>query len=208
MVFNINVKNKIAHLIGDARIVCGNSDYSVNFTFDEEWIMPIKTARFVFVSEGKVEHIDVVFEGTTAAVPVLVDVKEVRVGVYAGELYTTTPAIIPCDRSIRCGSGEPIEPTASQYDQIMELLNSAGGVPGKDGFSPTVEIIETEDGQRVVITDINGEHSFDVPENELAVIDDSLDTSSENAVQNKAISSKIIEIENTVGNVEILLKTI
>lgn len=210
MVIQINIRNKIARMVGETRIVCGNADYIINFSFDAEWTIPIKTARFVYVTEGRVEHIDVVFDGTTVSVPAIVDVKEVRVGVFAGELYTTTPAVIPCDRSIRCGTGAPVDPTPSQYDQIMELINSSGGVAGKDGVSPVVEVIETEKGHRVVITDAAGEHSFEVEDGNVdtLIVDPDFDAMSENPVQNKVISNKIIEIESTVGNVEILLKTI
>lgn len=210
MVININVENKIARTVGDARIVCGNADYTVNFTFDEEWTAAIKTARFVYIRDGHVEYLDVVIDSSTAAVPILSDVQEVRVGVYAGDLHTTTPAVIPCERSIRCGTGAPGDPTPSQYDQIMALLEEAGGVPGKDGVSPTVEIIDIEDGHRIVITDVNGEHSYDVTDDGSGsiVVDASLNEDSENPVQNKAIAGKITEIETTVGNIDILLQTI
>lgn len=129
MVIKINVTNKRAALVGSPVIVCGNSGYTLEFTFDAEWSAEsVRTARFVYVRDGSVQYQDVVFSGTTAQVPVLANVQEVRVGVFAGELRTSTPALIPCERSIRCGTGAPEDPTPSQYDQIMALL-SAGVVP-------------------------------------------------------------------------------
>lgn len=124
MVINIVVADKRATLTGAPVIVCGNSDYSVNFTFDEEWnAAVVKTARFVYVQDGAVKYEDVVFQGNTVAVPVLFNTREVCVGVFAENLRTTTPAKIPCDYSIRCGTAAPADPTPSQYDQIVALLD-------------------------------------------------------------------------------------
>lgn len=124
MVIKINVTNKRAVLVGSPVIVCGNSGYTLEFTFDAEWSAEsVRTARFVYVRDGSVQYQDVVFSGPTAQVPVLANVQEVRVGVFAGELRTSTPALIPCERSIRCGTGAPEDPTPSQYDQIMALLS-------------------------------------------------------------------------------------
>jgi hypothetical protein len=107
---------------GSPVIVCGNSTYTIGFNFDAEWPTGTKTARFVYVQDGEVKYQDVVFTGVTVAVPILAGVKEVRVGVYAGNLQTSTPAVIPCEYSIRCGTGAPADPTPSQYDQIIALL--------------------------------------------------------------------------------------
>lgn len=127
MIINIQVAEKRAKVTGAPVIVCGNADYSVQFTFDEEWSGHVsKTARFVYVQDGSVRFTDVLFEGDTAAVPVLANTKEVRVGVLAGSLKTTSSAVIPCEPSIRCGCGEPKDPTPSQYDQILDLLNGGG----------------------------------------------------------------------------------
>ena len=121
---SITVENKRATVVGSPVIVCGNSDYTVTFAFDDEWSLTgPKTARFVYVKRGKVEHEDVVFEGNTVAVPVLSDVAFVNVGVFAGDLCTTTPARVNCKASILCSSGAVHEPTPDVYSQIMALIN-------------------------------------------------------------------------------------
>lgn len=121
---SITVENKRATVVGSPVIVCGNSDYAVTFAFDDEWSLTgPKTARFVYVKRGKVEHEDKVFEGNTVAVPVLSDVAFVNVGVFAGDLCTTTPAQVRCRASILCGSGTVHEPTPDVYSQIMALIN-------------------------------------------------------------------------------------
>lgn len=120
----IAITEKRPQVIGAPVIVCGNSDYTITFNFDAEWGAGTKTARFVYIRDGAVMHEDVVFSGSTVAVPILDNVREVRVGVYAGNLQTSTPVVIPCECSIRCGTGAPADPTPSQYDQIIALLQS------------------------------------------------------------------------------------
>lgn len=128
MVINIEVKNKIARLIDTkAFIVCGNKDYKIKFSFDNEWAgQTVKTARFSY--GGQYE--DIVFEGDTCPVPVLKDTLGVAVGVYAGDLQTTTPAYINAKKSILCGGGLPAAPADNVYAQIIELLNKGGGAGG------------------------------------------------------------------------------
>lgn len=121
---NIEVQDKRPTVLGSPVIVCGNSDYELSFTFDSEWeAEPTKTARFLFVREGKVRYEDVVFMGTTCQVPVLAGIKEVRVGVFAGNLITSTPAVISCEPSILCGTGAPEDPTPEEYHQLVALVN-------------------------------------------------------------------------------------
>lgn len=125
----IKITNKTATVVGSPVIVCDNSDYKLALTFDAEWAdQPVKTARFVFVTDGEVKNIDVLVNGTEADVPKLLDTKEVFIGVYAGDLRTTTPARVPCQLSIRSFGAKPADPTPSQYDQIIALLNSVPGI--------------------------------------------------------------------------------
>ena len=125
MLIPITVTGKVATVHGSHIIVCGNSDYKLKLTFDEEWAdRTLKTVRFVFVTEGKVKSIDVPFNGEEVAVPTLIDTKDVYIGIYAGDLQTTTPARVPCVPSIRCMAAEPEEPTPNVYDQIIAMINA------------------------------------------------------------------------------------
>lgn len=134
---NISVVDKVAtNESKDVHIVCRNSDYTVTFGFDSEWDNYItKTARFVFTKMGLVRHIDVVFTGNQVAVPVLSEIAEVFVGVFAGDICTTTPARVRCKTSILDGSGEIEEPTPDVYNQILELIQN-GSIRGQDGYTP------------------------------------------------------------------------
>lgn len=130
----IHIKDRVAVAEGDPVIICGNKDYTVTFTFDEEWGQAFaKTARFNFRTFDGPNHIDQPFTGDTVKVPELSNVCEVEVGVFVGDLNTTTGAPIRCKPCIRCGSGAPKDPTPDVYDEIMELINKGGGGSGGGG---------------------------------------------------------------------------
>ncbi len=121
---NIAVRNKIARTDEEqAQIVCGNSDYTIKFDFDEEWgAETVKTARFIFASNGK--YIDVQFSGDECHMPVISDTTSVLVGVFAGNLCTTTGALIHSIPCITDPGGTPVEPTPDVYAQLMERFNA------------------------------------------------------------------------------------
>lgn len=156
----IVVKDKKATPTGAPAIVCGNSDYTATFTFDDEWpLTGVRTARFVYVKDGKVQHEDVPFSGNTVAVPILSDVDFVNVGVFAGELCTTTPARITCERSILCGSGTVHEPTPDVYDQIMALFNE---MAEQGAFGATEEQAQQIEQNRQNIVQLTAEKAEQV----------------------------------------------
>lgn len=137
MRIDITVENKIAiNNDPNARIVCGNSDYEINFMFDAEWDShDVKTA--IFVSNGKCSR--QVFTGNVCPVPVLQNTQIVWVGVFAGTiddgtLSTSTPAIVQCTPCITDGDNVPAPPQDDVYNQIIKLLeeirNGGGGGEG------------------------------------------------------------------------------
>ena len=68
MDINIKVKDKIA--VGDETlIVCGNSDYTVNFELDAEWDAYDKKTMRIGYRNGKYK--DVEFNGTSCQLPVI-----------------------------------------------------------------------------------------------------------------------------------------
>jgi hypothetical protein len=121
-IINIEIIEKHATTLGAPVIVCGNSGYSVEFSFDDEWEgLDNKTARFVYVCNGVTMAEEVEFTGSTVDVPVLINTREVLVGVYTDTLCTSTPALIPCELSIRCFAAAPYTPSPSP--------GGGGGVP-------------------------------------------------------------------------------
>jgi len=126
----IAIRNKQAVYTGSVPYVCSNSDYEVVFTFDAEWEEhPQKTVRFCAGGQC----VERIITGNTCPVPVLDEGAFMQVGVYAGNLQTSTAAMIRMCGSIRSIGGAPAEPEPSVYDQIMEMLESmdtsgSGGV--------------------------------------------------------------------------------
>lgn len=131
----VHIKDRVAVAEGDPVIICGNSDYTVTFIFDEEWGQAFaKTARFKFNTAEGPGHIDQPFTGDTVEVPELSNIREVEVGVFVGDLKTTTGAPVRCKPCVRCGSGAPKDPAPDVYDEIMELINKGGGGGTLDGL--------------------------------------------------------------------------
>lgn len=127
----IKIRNKIAERIS-GEYVCGNSDFVAVFDFDEEWnAYDTKTAR---IDIGD-EYFDVVFSGNQCAIPILSNIHSFYIGVFAGNLKTSTPAYVPARKSVLCGDGSPAAPPKDVYAQIMELLKGIS--------EPTSEDIES-----------------------------------------------------------------
>jgi len=117
---SVSVRRKIATAAKDALYVCGNSDYVIRFDFDDEWTEhKTKTARFKYGGTYQ----DVIFDGNVCQVPIISDTYIINVGVYAGDLETTTPAYVPAKKSILCGGGIPDPPKDDVYIQIINKIN-------------------------------------------------------------------------------------
>lgn len=128
---SIIVSDKIAHAPDAPVIVCGNSDYVLNFTLDSEWdSYDTKTARFEYAADGELKYQDVVFSGLSVSAPIITGAAFVEIGLYAGDLHTTTPARVPCRRSILCDSPTHADPPKDVYNQLMELLSGGGTKAG------------------------------------------------------------------------------
>jgi hypothetical protein len=117
---HIGVVNNIAtYQQRDGNIVCGNSDYKIQFSFDTEWAKyEKKTARFVWNNT----YTDVEFTGNTCDVPIIKNATECLVGLYVGEIaadespiLSTTNATIPCRQSVRCGDPVASDGTGESY---------------------------------------------------------------------------------------------
>lgn len=158
MEIQISVNNKIARQTNDVIPVCGNKDYTVVFAFDDEWDgLDTKTARFRYNST----YTDVVFTGDRCAMPSIQQSSQVSIGVYAGDLHTTTPAEVNMQWSILCGAGTPAAPSDDVYNQIMALLNGQSGGSGMSDDEFLQALIDTDTLPAVasagkILTDENG----------------------------------------------------
>ena len=106
----VTVRDRIAQAEKKAYI-CGNGDFVVEFDFDSEWeSFSVKTARFKYDDQ----YIDVVFTGNTCNIPKIYNADTIRVGVFAGNLIVTTPAVIIVSRSILYGHEAPTDHTDNE----------------------------------------------------------------------------------------------
>lgn len=117
----ITVHKKLAHAPRTAYIVCGNKDYVAQFDFDSEWdSSETKTARFVR-EDGT--YTDVSFTGTDCPIPALYRTGSVSIGVFAGDLITSSGASVWCRSCITDPDGLPADPPPDVYAQLMAKLN-------------------------------------------------------------------------------------
>lgn len=109
----------------DGAIVCGNDDYRIKFTFDDEWAgYTNKTAHFIWC--GK--YYDAPIENDEVAVPDPFNALELIVGVYVpNQIRTTTSAVIPCRPSVRSG-GEHPQPGFGEHYTIAAQAAAAEAV--------------------------------------------------------------------------------
>ena len=144
IILHVIVNNKVAtYLKRDGDIVCGNSDYQIEFTFDEMWdAYTEKTARFIWNNQ----YVDVDFTGNTCTVPVISNVDSVKVGVYAGDMQTTTSAIIGCKRSVLCGGENQRPESAEKYtNEAKEAASSANeSRVSAEHYAKTAEVYRNE----------------------------------------------------------------
>ena len=112
-ILHIDVRDKIAtYRSRDGEIVCGNTDYRIQFSLDDEWEGLEKTARFIWNGQ----YFDTpLLDDDSCIVPVISNAEAVVVGLYAENLHTTTSAIIYCKRSILCGDVDPNPGTGLNY---------------------------------------------------------------------------------------------
>ena len=121
---SVTVRNRIATAQRWQCIICGNSDYIVDFDLDAEWNdMPNKVAVFVTNTRGNIRHERVLFEGSTCSIPVLRGVSTVDIGIEAGDIRTTTPAHVKCEACIADNAGLPQEPEDDVYRQILSRVD-------------------------------------------------------------------------------------
>lgn len=124
---HITVRSRVPTITEGEEVISHNSDYVIEFDFDEEWTDNYKTVYFV-CEDGS--HQPVVINGNACPVPVLNgEHRRIFVGVQAGSiekpsvLKTTCPCCLKVRDSIADLLGQPIpDPTPDVYQQIMALL--------------------------------------------------------------------------------------
>lgn len=124
---HITVRSRVPTITEGEEVISHNSDYEIEFDFDEEWTDNYKTVYFV-CEDGS--HQPVVINGNICPVPMLDgEHRRIFVGVQEGSsvepsvLKTTRPCCLKVRDSIADLLGQPIpDPTPDVYQQIMALL--------------------------------------------------------------------------------------
>ena len=156
-IINIKVDGCIA-ISPEEKIVCDNKHYRIKFHLSDEWMDEYaKTARFIY----KENIIDEPFEGDEVDVPPVIDASILLVGIYAGDLHTTTSAVVECLPSVRGKKGAPADPPTSLYDKLIELINNlkvekghpSDRIPLVDGVASPGESAEFSRGDHIHPTD-------------------------------------------------------
>ena len=149
MKINIDIVEKRATVRSAPVIVCGNTDYTLAFTFDEEWAGLDKIARLVFWREGALQYMDLALEGDALALPAMANTEELYVGAYAGDLRTTAPARIQCLKSVKCMTDEHAgDPPEDIYSQMLGLMNA---------LEPQIEVLAQDVANLAASVEMSGE---------------------------------------------------
>lgn len=143
MEIEIIVREKVARLANKHDFaVCGNSDYKIKFDFDSEWdAYEVKTARFKYNGT----YTDVVFNGCECPMPIITSAFRVEVGVYAGDLRTTSCAVLPLKKSILCGSETESKESQEIKDSINKILKEKIDSPQKAGIGEVLTVEEVDE---------------------------------------------------------------
>lgn len=124
---HITVRSRVPTITEGEEVISHNSDYEIEFEFDEEWQDKVKTVYFV-CEDGSYQA--VVISGNICAVPMLDgEHRRIFVGVQEGSaekpsvLKTSRPCCLKVADSIADLLGQPIpDPTPDVYEQIIAML--------------------------------------------------------------------------------------
>ena len=129
----IDIANKIAKPRGSQQIILGNNDYSIKFYFDSQWsAYTYKTIELSMLSvkTGMLQKKEILFSGDTVDLPEILNTRQISVNVYAGDIRTSSSAIISCTGDIDPTNNPHPNPEPDVYAQLLNLLRSLqGGSP-------------------------------------------------------------------------------
>lgn len=138
---HITVRDRVPTITAGEDVISHNSDYVIEFDFDEEWTDNYKTVYFV-CEDGSYQA--VMMNGNSCGVPMMAgEHRRIFVGVQAGAaekpsiLKTTCPCCLKVKDSIADYLGQPIpDPAPDVYEQIIAMLESI--------TSPTWEAVQNK----------------------------------------------------------------
>ena len=200
----IKIKDKIAKPLNNC-VICDNSDYTVKFIFDEEWEKePLRIARFIWNKQ----YVDVQFTGDTCEVPVVSKTNNLAIGVYAGDLRTTTPAILVCHMSILSEDVIEHSVTPSEYEEIMKLLNAqATDIAALKAVDKRIWTNLDTINKTASAAKVKAEEGVAKADNALANSETNKADIKTLYDEKNTIASRLTETENTLNNVKTTAET-
>ncbi len=133
---NITVAHKVA--VSDTQsIVCDNSNYVVVWDLDEEWAAYDTKAMHLTYSDGT--HAVRIFSGQRVTLPVVTVPGKVGISLYAGDISTSSEALITAKPSGRTGCDPVPDPGTGLYEQLLAALNDK--VPKDQGTANAGKVL-------------------------------------------------------------------
>ena len=125
MELTISIQNRKAAADPLAFLTGGNNSDTVRFVTDAEWDeYPEKTARFVGWCDSRpVWYRDVLFTGDTVNIPEFYGTTSVGIGLYAGDVLTSTAAVVACLPPVTDTSPHHAPPDYDVYTQLLAYLS-------------------------------------------------------------------------------------
>ena len=119
---HVSVRDGEAFQTDHTTYIAGDGEFWVAFDLDEGWSgYPAKVARF----QTESGYQDVMFRGERCHVPVFTYAQKLEVGLYAGNVRTTTPARIFVRPGIRSVWGAPEDPEPNVFDQLLDRFEES-----------------------------------------------------------------------------------
>ena len=155
--------NRLKISKGYKPIVCGNTNYSIKFSFDETWSQCNKKVAY-FVVEGK--KIPVEFEGEICQIPAMPNSNLVYVFLIAPindeEFLSTTSVFLVLEKNPSIERLEETEPFESYYAKLLAAINDVeeGNIYAKNSmFATEAEHSKTSAEATHSSTSAEAEHS-------------------------------------------------
>lgn len=119
---HVTVRDGAAFQTDHTAYIAGDGETWVVFALEDDWSQyPAKVARF----QTESGYQDVMFRGERCHMPVFTYAQKLEVGLYAGNLRTTTPARLFVRPGIRSAWGAPADPEPNLFDQLLECLGES-----------------------------------------------------------------------------------
>lgn len=150
-------------MTNSVQLVAGNRNYYYAvFDLDGTW-SDVENKKAAFIRNGNawVMSLETGTNSLQCQIPWEVMERDgsFGVGVFGGDRISTNLVTVNVDGSFMSEGEASLEPTVDWFKKVEELVL----VGGKPGFSPIVQILDSDGGHRIYITDLNGRQEAYVP---------------------------------------------